>query len=797
MSPATSFHVPCPAMSYRFVGKSLPRTEDARLLRGRGRFLADLAPPDAARLFMVRSPHASARIVSIHDAQARAMPGVRAVFTGESPEIASLGSFTTKVKRRAPDGSPNFEPPYRALVRGRAQFVGDPVAAVVADTLEQAKDAAEALRIEWEAVPAITDTGCANAGDAPQLWPQAPHNTCFLFEAGNEAAVDAAFANAAHKVSLTFDVSRVTTVSMETRGALAQYDPTAESWTLHVPVQNPHAVREEVADKVLRVPGNRVRVVSPDVGGGFGLKEVPGPEAIVALIAARMIERPVLWLGDRSEAFASDFHARDNRSTATLALDQDGRFLALRVDTIANIGAYVSYNGLASSTNNLGGLSGVYRTPAIFTRVTGIFSNTQPTAPYRGAGRPEATYAIERAIDIAARRLRVDPVALRRRNMIAPSQMPYETGFIFTYDSGEFERNMDDALALGDWTGFPARRKAAAARGKLAGIGICNAIEIAAGPVTGPLTESAELRFDSTGSLTVTIGSHSHGQAHETTFAQVVADLVGIDPTDVKLRYGDTDLIEHGTGSFGSRSAVAGSVVLTKTAVRIVERGRRIAAAHLEAATGDIEFTDGVFRVAGTDRQVTLKQIARLAYTMAPADLDGELGLAAKAMVAPSHPTFPNGCHICEVEIDRETGACAIVRYSVVDDVGRLINPMVVEGQIHGGVVQGLGQMLSEAIVYDAEGQLLTGSFMDYAMPRAAACPSFNCHNNEVLTPTNPLGVKGAGEAGTVGALAAVANAVADALAPFGIEHLDMPFTAERIWRAMKGSRDAAATKGP
>ncbi|HET9903094.1 MAG TPA: xanthine dehydrogenase family protein molybdopterin-binding subunit [Xanthobacteraceae bacterium] len=780
-------------MNFRFIGKSRPRTEDLRLVRGLGRFVADLAPADAARLVMVRSPHAAARIVSIDVSAASRLPGVRLILTGESPQIAGLGTFTSKLKRRAPDGAPNFEPPYRALARGRVQFVGDPVAAVIADTVAQAKDAAEAVQVTWEPLPAITETRRAADPAAPQVWPQAPHNICFVFDAGNEAAVEEAFRRAAHTVSLTYSVSRVTAAPMETRGALASYDPATESWTLVVPVQNPHAVREEVADNVLRVDGNRVRVISPDVGGGFGLKEVAGPEAIVALVAARALNRPVLWLAERSEAFTSDFHARDNVSTARLALDEEGRFLALRVDTTANLGAYLSLNGLNSSTNNLGGLSGVYRTPAIFTRVTGVFTNTQPTAPYRGAGRPEATYAIERMIDVAARRLGADPVELRRKNMIAPSEMPYDTGFLFTYDSGAFARNMDEALALADWAGFPKRRKEAASRGKLRGIGLSNPIEIAAGPVTGPLSESAEIRFDSTGSVTVTVGTHSHGQGHETSFAQVVADLIGVDPADVRLRYGDTDLIEHGTGSFGSRSAVAGSVVLVKAADRLIERGRRIAAAHLEAAADDLIFEDGTFRVAGTDRQITIKEVARLAYTLPPAELGGELGLSAKTMVAPARPTFPNGCHVCEVEIDRETGACAVVRYTVVDDVGRIINPLLVEGQIHGGVVQGLGQVLGEAIVYDENGQILSGSFMDYAMPRARDCPAFVCRNNEVLTPVNPLGVKGAGEAGTVGALAAIVNAAADALSGLGIDHVDMPLTSERLWRAI---REAEAKSG-
>jgi carbon-monoxide dehydrogenase large subunit len=775
-------------MTYRFIGKSLPRTEDARLLRGLGRYTGDLAPPGHCRLFMVRSPHAAARILSIETKAAAQCPGVHLVLTGESPELRDLGTFTNKVKRKAPEGSPNYEPPYRALTRERAQFAGDPVAAVFADTLEQAKDAAEALQIAWEPLPAITETKRATDEAAPVVWAQSPGNACFVHEVGNEAAVSAAFSDAAHVVSLSYDVNRVTAVPMETRASLAVYDSAAESWTLTLPVQNPHAVREELARNVFKIAGNRIRVISPDVGGGFGLKEVAGSESVLAMVGARLLRRPVLWIADRSESFLSDFHARDNHTTVQLALDGGGRFLALRVDTIANIGAYISINGLHTPTNNLGGLSGVYRTPAIFARITGVFTNTQPTAPYRGAGRPEATYAIERVIDLAARRLDMDPVELRRKNLIAPDQMPYATGFLFTYDSGEFERNMDAALALGDWAGFPQRRKEAAARGKLAGIGIANPIEISAGPITGTLPESADIRFDSTGSVTVTVGTHSHGQGHEITFAQIVADALGLQPSQVKVRFGDTDGIEFGTGTFGSRSVVAGSVVLTKAAERIIARGKMISAAHLEVAASDIAFDDGQFTVVGTDRRVSLPQVAQLSYTIRAEELDGELGLAAKTIVAPAKPTFPNGCHVCEVEIDPETGACAIVRYCVVDDVGRVVNPMLVEGQIHGGVVQGLGQVLLENVAYDEDGQLLSGSFMDYAMPRAAHCPPILSENNEVLTPTNPLGAKGAGEAGTVGALPAVVNAVVDALSPPGIEHLDMPLTPERIWRAIQNA---------
>ena len=779
-------------MSYRFIGKSLPRTEDLRLVRGLGRYTADLAPRDALRLFVVRSPHGAARILSIDVTEAEKMPGVHLILTGEHPEITALGTIQSKVKRQAPDGSPNFEPPYRILSRERALYVGDPVAAVFAETLDQAKDAAEAIAIEWEALPAVTETRSAADADAPELWPQSPRNICFVFDAGNRDAVEKAMAAAKHKVSITYPVNRITAVTMEPRTALGSYDPVAEAYTLHCGLQNPHAVRESLANDIFRISGNRVRVVAPDVGGGFGLKEAPFPEYVLTLVGAKLVGRPVLWAAERGESFLSDFHARDNFSTTTLGLDAHGNFLALKVETTANIGAYISPMGLHVPTNNLGGLAGVYRTPHIHARVTGVFSNTPPTSPYRGAGRPEATYAIERVIDLAARQCGFDPVELRRRNLISPDQMPYNTNFVFTYDSGEFERNMDDALELAELKGFAERRKESKKRGKLRGIGIANAIEISAGPAPAPNPESAEIKFDQTGGVTVSMGTHSHGQGHEITFAQIVADFLGLDIGDVRVRYGDTDGIEFGTGTFGSRSVITGSNSLRISADRLIERGKKIAAVHFEADAGDIVFEAGQFAIAGTDRRIGIKDVAKLSYTMRDPSLGGTFGFSEKTIAAPKAATFPNGCHVCEVEIDPDTGVCQLQTYIVVDDVGRVVNPMLVKGQVHGGVVQGVGQILFEDIRYDEDGQLLTGSFMDYAMPRAAHFPDFICKANEVLTPMNPLGVKGAGEAGTVGALAAVTNAIVDALSPYGIEHIDMPATPERIWRTIK---DATAAR--
>jgi carbon-monoxide dehydrogenase large subunit len=772
--------------AFRYIGRSLARTEDTRLTRGLGRYVEDLAPPGHCRMVVVRSPHAAARIVAMDAAAAASRPGVLLVLTGDDPELLELGTFSSRVKRQAPGGGPNFEPPYRALSHGAARFVGDAVAAIFADTLEQAKNAAEALAITWEPGPSVTATDEAAREGAPIVWTEAPRNTCFLYETGDRNAVDAAMRSAAHVVSVRYPITRVHAAPMETRNALGSYDLIGERFTLYAGLQNPHYIREELAERVLRIRGNQLRVVSPDLGGAFGLKETPYPEHVLVLLGARRLGRTVLWTCDRSESFIADHHARDSVEEATLALDAEGRFLALRLESVANIGAYISYNGLHSSTNNLGGLSGVYTTPAIHAQVRGVFTHTPPTSPYRGAGRPEAIYAIERSIDLAAQRFGFDRIALRRRNMIPAARMPYETGFIYTYDSGEFERNMDEAMALASWATFEERRETARARGVLAGIGLANAIEIAAGPSGSPFTESAEIQFDSTGSVTVELGSHSHGQGHEITFAQIVADHLGLPIDDVRIRFGDTDRLQHGTGTFGSRSAVAGSVVLIKSAERIIERGKAIAAAHFEASAADIVFEEGIFSVAGTDRRIGISEVARLAFSLRPDALGGELGLGAKLIVAPRAPTFPNGCHVCEVEVDRDTGTCRIVQYCLVDDVGRRINPRLVEGQVHGGVVQGVGQILMEHVAFDQDGQILSGSFMDYAMPRASDLPNLINQSNEILATTNPLGVKGVGEVGMVGALAAVVNAVVDALRPLGVDHVDMPITPARLWRVMR-----------
>jgi carbon-monoxide dehydrogenase large subunit len=766
------------------IGQPVRRFEDQRLLRGRGRFTDDLRAPDAAHVVFLRSPHAHAGIAAIDATAARAMPGVLAVLTGADWAADGLAGLPCAVPRQRPDGAPMPRPPYLPLATGAARHVGDPVAAVIATTRPQARDAAEAIDVDWQPLPAVTDAREALAPGAPAVWPGlCDDNLCFRFTQGEAAAVEAAFARAAHRVALDFRISRVSANPMEPRAVLAEWDEADGRWTLRTGTQGPHNLRDALAP-VLGATASALRVVATDMGGAFGLRSHPTQEQAVLLWAARRLGRPLRWVADRSEALQSDAHARDNSSSVELALDAEGIFLALRVRTVANLGAYLALLTPHSSTNNLGGLAGVYRTPHIFTEVFGAFTNTQPTAPYRGAGRPEATYAIERAIDLAAARLGLDPAALRRRNLIGPQQMPFRTGLVFTYDSGDFPRGMAMAIEAADVAGFPARRAEAARRGRRLGLGIANAIEISAGPAKAPGEEGVEIRFAADGGCTLLLGGHNHGQGHETVFRQMAASMLGLDPAKVRVVHGDTDALPHGRGTFGSRSIVAGGTAMNHAAARIVARGRHLAALLLEAAEADIDFAAGSFRIAGTDRAIGIEQVARAAHRAGGLPQGEEKGLYASAIVAPQDATFPNGCHLCEAEVDPETGGVAITRYTVVDDVGTVVNPLLLKGQIHGGVAQGLGQALMEEVVFDAEsGQLLSASFMDYAMPRAADLPFVAVLSNPQPTAMNPLGAKGAGEAGTVGALPAVIAAICDAI---GVPHLDMPATPERVWRALQ-----------
>jgi carbon-monoxide dehydrogenase large subunit len=767
------------------LGAPVRRVEDARFLRGRGRYTDDHRLSGAAHMVLVRSPHAAARFRRIDTQAARAMPGVLALLTGD--DLGDLGALETSVARQLPGGAPMPRPPYRILATDAARFVGDPVAAVIAETRAIARDAAEAVEVAWEPLPAVTDATAALTPGAPAVWPDhAPDNLCFLFTLGNAAAVEAGFARAAHIARLPFRISRVSANPLEPRGAIGQWDEGEGRWTLITGVQIPHKIRSELAAKTLHVPDNHLRLISPDMGGAFGMKGSPTQEHALVLWASRLLDRPVRWIADRTESFLSDFHARDNDSVVELALDAEGTFLALRIRTTANLGAYLAFNTPHSPTNNLGGLAGTYRTPAIMAEVRGAFTNTQPTAPYRGAGRPEATFAIERVIDLAAAELGLDRVAIRQRNLIPPEAMPFKTGLVFTYDSGDFPRGMELALAASDWAGFGARRAQSAARGMLRGIGIANAIEIAAGPFRAPNEEGASVRFEPDGGATLILGSHSHGQGHETAFRQLASSLLGLSFDRVRVVFGDTDLVPHGRGTFGSRSLVVAGSAMSRAADRIIARGKRIAAHLLEAAEADIAFDAGTFRVAGTDRALRIEDVARAAYTAGKLPKGEEMGLAADVVLTPDEATFPNGCHVAEVEIDPETGVVRVVSYVVVDDVGTVINPLLLKGQIHGGIAQGLGQVLGESIRYDESGQIVTASFMDYQMPRASDLPSMVVESNAVPTAANPLGAKGAGEAGTVGALPVLVNAIVDALSPYGIRHIDMPATPERVWRAIR-----------
>ncbi len=766
------------------IGQGIKRFEDVRLVRGAGRYHEDLTLPGQTHAVVVRSPHAHARIRAVATATAAAAPGVVAVLTGADLAREGLGTMRMTLQRRRPDGSPMFAPPHRGLAVDRVRYVGDPVALVVADTRGQARDAAQRVAVDYEPLPAVTGTAAAAAAGAPPVWDECPDNVSNVYETGDAEAVAAAFARARHVVRRRYVISRVHAQYLEPRGALGVWDPGEGRYTLYADVQYPHRVRSALATQIFRIPEHALRVVAGDVGGGFGAKGWQYPEHRLVLWAARRIGRPVKWVCERHEAIPADEHGRDNVTDAELALDDGGAFLALRVRTLANLGAYVSADrNLLATFSNVATLVGVYTIPAAHVRVLGVLSHTSPTAPYRGAGRPEATYVIERLADDAARALGRDPVDLRRRNLIPSTAMPYRTALGATYDCGEFARTMERAVTLADVAGFAARRAADRRRGILRGIAVVNAIERAASPAP----EFAEIRFTPGGSALLLVGTKSQGQGHETTFKQIAHDRLGLDPAQVRFIDGDTDRVAFGMGSMGSRSTVIGGSALALAADKIVAKGRRIAAHLLEAAEADVVFEGGRFAVAGTDRAVGLQEVARAAFQPGRLPRGLEPGLYETGTFAPAADTWPNGCHVCEVEVDADTGAVRLDRYTVVDDVGTVINPLTLEGQIHGGVAQGAGQALMEQVVYDPDsGQLLTATFMEYGIPRAADLCEVHAESQPVPTRLNPLGAKGAGEAGTVGALPAVMNAVLDALAAVGVTALDMPATADRVWQAMR-----------
>ncbi len=762
------------------IGQGVPRFEDPRLVRGGGRYIDDIVYPGMAFGVVLRSPHGHAKILSIKTDTAKAAPGVIEVFTAADWKKAGLGELPSHGGLKRRDGSPMFKSGYPVLAQERVRWVGDPVAFVVAETAAQAADAAEMVEVDYEPLPAVVSTAKAMEPGAAKVWEGCDDNIGFVELIGDKAATDAAFAKAAHIVKHRFVINRVTAAAMEPRGAVGVYLPAEDRYVIHSPVQRAHPYRNEIA-KVMKVPESRVRVICIDVGGSFGMKTPVFNEAPLTMFASKLTGRPVKWISTRTEAFLSDAQARDNVTEAELALDKDGTFLGFRVKTIAAIGAYLQ-NNMPAFILNAGTLAGCYRTPAMYVDITGVYTNTNPVRPYRGNGRPEAGYVIERMVDLAANELKIDPAELRRRNYVAPSQMPFKTGLTFTYDCGEFEKNMDLALGLADIKGFKRRRDELRKRGKLRGLGISNTIERAAAGGT----EGAEVRFDRNGSVTLFSGSVTAGQGHETVFKQLVCDRLGLHPNEVRYVQGDTDEVFYGEGTGGSRTSTMSSAAFTMATDKVIEKAKAIAAHALKIEAGDVNFAEGVFSSPKTNQTMTIKEVAIDASNPAKLPAAMEPGLFATATYKAGKQNFPNGCHVCELEIDKETGEVEIVRYSVVDDVGTVLNPMLLHGQIHGGVAQGAGQVLMEDIHFDASGQLVTASFMDYAMPHAHNLSNIEVESNPVPTKTNPLGTKGAGEAGNVGALPAVANALVDALSEFGVKHIEMPATPERIWLAMQ-----------
>jgi carbon-monoxide dehydrogenase large subunit len=789
-------------MTEHGIGAAVRRREDHRFLTGRGTYVDDMTRPRQLHAWFVHSPHPHATIAAIDTAAAQASPGVVAVFTGADLAADDLGGLPCGF---APDGGPIKEPLYPALAKDRVRFVGDRVAVVLAETRDQARDGAEAIEVDYRPLPHVIGAVAALAAGAPVLHDDAASNLCFDWQIGDKAAVDAAFARAAHVTRIDLVNNRKVPNAIEPRACIGEYDAGSDRYTLYSTTQNPHVIRLLLAAFVLKIPEHRLRVVSPDVGGGFGSKIPHYAEEAVVTWAAHKVGRPVKWTAERSASFLTDTHGRDHVTRAELALDGDGRFLAMRVDTVANLGAYLSTFGPLVPTYLYATLlAGQYTTPAIHCRVRAAFTNTAPVDAERGAGRPEATFVVERLVEAAGRETGLGAAEIRRRNFVASDAFPYQTPVALQYDSGNYAGVLDKALALAGTDGFAARREDAKRRGKLRGLGLSAYIEacgLAPSNVAGAigaragLYEAAEVRMHPTGSVTVFTGSHSHGQSHDTTFAQIVADRLGVPFDAIEIVHGDTDRVPFGMGTYGSRSLAVGGSAIVRAVDKILDKGRKIAAFAFEAAEADIRFADGQFSVAGTDKRMSIGEVAMSAYVPHRYPLDRmEPGLDESCFYDPVNFTFPNGCHVCEVEVDPDTGAVEIVAYSAVDDVGRIVNPMVVEGQIHGGVVHGIGQALCEHAIYDGEtGQLVTGAYTDYAMPRADMVPGFAVGHQETPCPHNPLGVKGAGEAGAIAAPAAVINAIVDALAVYGIRHIDMPATPETVWRAIRAARPAAA----
>lgn len=780
----------------RILGKAIRRREDPALVTGRGKYTDDLRLPNMVYAAILRSPYAHARITSIDTSKAKALDGVVAVFTGE--DVAASG-----IPGVVPVGwlLPNLKTPaHPILAQGKVRHVGEAVAVVIANDRYTAHDALELIEVEYEPLPAVADPYKAVQPGAPAVHDEAPDNVAFDWEIGDKAATDAAFAQAAHVVSLDLRNNRLAPNAMETRGALADFDPANEKLTLYMTSQNPHIHRLLMSLASLGLPEHKIRVIAPEVGGGFGSKIHHYPEEAIISWASMQLGRPVKWQATRSEAFMTDAHGRDHVTHAELAIDADGKVIGLRVETYANLGAYLSTFAPAVPTYLYGTLlSGEYEIPNIYAHVVGVFTHTTPVDAYRGAGRPEATFVVERLMALGARKIGMDPAEFRRRNFIPPDKFPYQTPVALQYDSGNYEGALKKALELVDYENLRAEQAKAREQGRYIGIGFSCYIEacgLAPSAVVGSLGaqagqwESAVVRVHPTGKVTVYSGSSAHGQGHKTTFAQIAAEILGVNYEDVEIVEGDTDTVQYGWGTYGSRSAAVGGSAIAVSAQKVVEKGKKIAAHLLEAAEDDIEFDAGAYFVKGApDKSVTIQDVALQAYLAHNLPPGIEPALEATTFYDPANFVYPFGTHIAVVEVDTDTGQVKLLRYVAVDDVGNVINPMIVEGQIHGGIAQGVGQALFEGVVYDENANLLTGSLMDYALPKASQLPSYELDRTVTPCPHNPLGVKGVGEAGTIASTAAVVNAVMDALAPFGIEHIDPPLTAEKVWRAIQAAQ--------
>ncbi len=766
-------------------GDAKQRFEDDRFLTGNGQYVTDSEIENVAYAKIVRSNHASGRIIGIDLAAAKKLTGVIDILTYEAAKKDNIGNIKSFMKRLKADGSPNFEPNYSLLAESSIHHIGEAIAMVIAEDESIAQQASEMINVEVEVTPAVTQIRQAIAHDAPQVWDEEPTNICFVESLGDSLSTNKAFETADYIIEDEFTISRVIASPMETRSAIGFFDKKTGKYQLRTGTQVPHLIRNELAVNVLGVRADDLRIISPDIGGGFGLKASVQRELGLVLWASKRLNRPVRWVADRSDSFLGDHHARDNIAQVSLALDSTGHFLGLRVNMYCAIGAFIDSFALHIMVNNVGGLSGPYNIGNYDVNINGVFTNTQPIAPYRGAGRPEATYCIERIIDIASRTVGISPIELRHRNMVGSDAMPFNTGLTFVYDSGDFKKVMDSALSLANTKTFHLRKEEAKKRGRLLGQGISYAVEIANGPQETPGHEVAKINFTSNGNAKITVGSHNHGQGHETAFRQLAGEFLGLDPERTTIEFGDTDLIHDAIGTFGSRSAATCGAAIQTASLEIIKKGKIIASDEFETTIDDINFSDGNFLVSGTDLSINIHNLAK---KMENQEIEKkQLNLNAFAKSSPIDCTFPNACHVCEVEIDPETGFVEIKAYYLADDVGHVLNPLILEGQFHGGIAQGIGQALYEEIIFDGStGQLLTGSFMDYCFPRADDFPPIQMTNCNIPSPNTIFGLKGAGEAGTVGSIVAVMNAISDALKEAGASLPAMPVTSERIWKTLR-----------